>query len=171
MSPIDYSALQSGQLNVEVPADGDHVAHLERAALVSTNNGERLVTEWAGANENVQWTSWNRFDETGLTYTVELLDGLGVDRSAIADDEAFTDALDAVVDNIYEVRTSSQKGKQGDRWFTTTYVNGRATGVQEALEVDAPADTTGLPPAPGSVAGKVSDTRRAPAPDDEKIPF
>lgn len=160
--PIDYNALQSGQATIEAPTDGEHIAHLERAAIVSTNNGERLVTEWAGANENVQWTSWNRFDETGLSYTVELLDGLGVDRAAISNDDSFVDALDACVQNIYDVTTKSQMGSKGDRVFTTTYVKGRATSYQEALEVDAPADTSDLPRA-GSPAAKVAD--------DEKIPF
>lgn len=170
--PIDYQALQSGQVNVEIPGDGEHVARLERAALVSTNNGERLVTDWSGANENIQWTSWNRFDEMGLSYTVELLDGLGVDRSAVQTDDGFTDALDAVTGNLYDVRTSSQKGKQGDRWFTTTYVTGRATGIQDALEVDMPADTTGLGPSPDSAAAKVSDSRRNTGTAElDEIPF
>ena len=155
--PINYEALRTGSLNVENPDDGQHTARLERAALVSTSNGERLVTEWIDMQGPAQWTSWNRFDEMGLSYTNELLDGLGVDRTILTDDDSFTAELDRVTGTVYDIRTASQLGSRGDgRVFVTTYVNGRNEGVQEALDVDVPVDRSDLQPPGGSAASKVS---------------
>jgi hypothetical protein len=147
MSPINYEALRTGASTVQVPADGTHQATLDRAALVSTDKGERLVTEWTDIDGTVGWTSWNRFDTTGMSYTRELLQGLGIDLNTVTDDTALTDALDQASHHVYQVRTSSQKGSQGDRWFTSTYVDGQSQGVQESLngDVDLPIDTAGLP--------------------------
>jgi hypothetical protein len=158
--PIDYNALKDGAAAQVPPPDGDHTALLNRAALVETQNGERLVTEWQDASDSsLQWTSWNRFDATGMSYTRELLMGLGIDLSggAIMDDSALTDALDAATNRMYDVKTTSQMGSRGDRVFVTTYVDGLALGSQQALATDVPIDTRGLPaaqpPTPAAPAG------------------
>jgi hypothetical protein len=139
--PIDFAALRGEITTSQVPVDGKHQARLDRAALVDTQKGERLVTEWS--ENGVAWTSWNRFDTTGLLFTRDLLTGLGVDIAKVTDDGALTAGLDAVTGHTFEVRTHSNRGMQGDRWFTTTYVDGYALGVQE--EMDVPIDTAGLP--------------------------
>jgi hypothetical protein len=151
--PINYEALRTGDTSAQLPADGSHTAILQRAALVTTNNGERLVTEWSDTTNGAAWTSWNRFDETGLSYTIELLDHLGVDRAAVADagdDDAFQAALDAVTGGAYDVRTTSQTGSRGDRVFVTTYVDARSQGVVQRLTDDIPVDTTDLPQQPAA---------------------
>jgi hypothetical protein len=154
MSPINYAALSGRPAVADHPPDGARQARLDRAALVDTQNGERLVTEWSDATGNgLAWTSWNRFDTTGLPYTRDLLTGLEIDVAKLTDDDVLTAGLNAVTGRTYEVHTSSQQGSQGDRWFTSTYVDGHALGVQE--ELDAPIDTEGLPDVP----------------EDESIPF
>jgi hypothetical protein len=117
-----------------VPDDGPHTARLERAKLIETANGTRLVTEWS--ENGVWWTSWNRFDEQGMQWTQGLLDGLGVDREKIADradDDYTNEQLAGVVGVTYSVTCKSQQGRQGDRWFTTTYVDGPAVPLQSEL--------------------------------------
>jgi hypothetical protein len=156
--PINYEALRNGSATAEVPADGNHQARLERAALVDTARGERLVTEWATINPLQQWTSWNRFDTAGLAFTRDLLTGLGI-LDDVTSDTALANALERVTGQTFEVRTQSNKGAQGDRWFTHTYVDGPALGVQETM--DAPFDTTDLPP----------PNRAAVEDDTETIPF
>jgi hypothetical protein len=147
--PINYKQLR-GESAPAIPKDGDHQATLDRAKIVDTQNGERLVTEWTTADGNVDWVSWNRFDTSGIEYTRELLLGLGVDLSAIIDDDSLRDQLEGAEGYVYNVRTKSQKGSQGDRWFTSTYATGRADGVQTSMPVtngahaDVPIDTDGL---------------------------
>jgi hypothetical protein len=156
VSPINYAALSGQATAADHPPDGHRQARLDRAALVDTQNGERLVTEWSDAtNGGLAWTSWNRFDTSGLQYTRELLAGLGIDTARLTDDDVLIASLNAVTGRTYDVRTASQQGSQGDRWFTSTYVDGHALGVQE--ELDAPIDTRDLPDVP--------------AVEDEKIPF
>jgi hypothetical protein len=91
-----------------------------------------------------------------MPYTKDLLTGLGLDVPKLTDLDILTASLDAVVGRVYDVRTSSQQGKQGGKWFIDTYVDGHALGVQE--ELDAPIDTRDLPDVPV-------------VEDDEPIPF
>lgn len=151
--PIDFDVLR-GTGAPATPDDGDHVAWLERAAIVETQNGERLVTEWRDtADKSVQWTSWNRFDTTGMSYTRDLLLGLGVDLSTVNDTVDLSDGLIAKVGLTWRVTTKSQMGSQGDRVFVTTYVNGRDTPV----EPDVPIDTRGLAEPAAAPAPAVDD--------------
>jgi hypothetical protein len=166
MTPIDYGALGADTGAGGVPDDGEHIARLERAALVETQNGERLVTEWSN-QEHLWWTSWNRFDASGMSWTQELLDGLGVDRKNVHDDEEMEMALAEAVGRRYRVKTESKQGNQGDRWFTSTYVQEEITNPQTQL-TDTPADTTGLPQAG---VGASASAPSSDDPDDDDIPF
>jgi len=144
--PVDYEALRgTGSASAAVPDDGAHTARLDRAALVELDSGSRLVTEWSA--DGLAWTSWNRFDEKGMQYTQGLLDGLGVDRSTLTDDDALEAALSTVQGTTYLVTTKSQEGRLGDRWFTTTYVDARAVA-----DPDLVADTSDLPDAQEALA-------------------
>jgi hypothetical protein len=135
---INYELLR-GNSAPSVPTDGKHHARLERAKLVGTQNGERLVTEWS-TGQNTMWTSWNRFDATGIEYTRELLIGLGADLAAIDDDEQLEDALVDATGSSYEV-TTRLWGQHMDQ-VNTTVVN----GVQPELGSDMPTDTRDLSP-------------------------
>lgn len=138
--PIDFDALW-GSGDVQTPDDGEHIALLERAALVDTKKGEQLVTEWRAPTEKAAWQSWNRFDTSGMSYTRDLLLALGVSPRSAMDDDALASELDRCVNQWWRVTTTSQMGSQGDRVFVTTYVNGKAGPV----EPDVPIDTEGLP--------------------------
>ena len=140
---IDYEALRGDSAGGVVPDDGTHTARLERAVLRDTANGERLITDWS-SEECSLWTSWNRFDPQGLPYTQQLLDGLGIDRKKITADDELSEALERVEGATFQVRTESRQGSQGDRWFTSTYIEQVIAGRQEQLS-DIPADTAGLP--------------------------
>lgn len=140
---VDYDALR-GATNTGVPDNGPHTARLERAALIETDKGSNLVTEWS--EDGLWWTSWNRFDGQGLPYTQALLDALEVDRSKLTNDDELTDALSAAEGLLYLVHTDSKQGSRGDRWFINTHVDGRAAPVQ----TDLPIDTEGLPALDGS---------------------
>lgn len=140
--PVDFEALRGEKSAGGVPDDGLHTARLERAALVETDRGSRLITEWSDEN-NLMWTSWNRFDASGMAFTQELLDGLGINRKQVTEDN-FADELASVEGSTYQVRTESKQGSQGDRWFTSTYIEQTIAGRQQTL-ADMPADTRGLP--------------------------
>ena len=165
MSPIDFGKLGGSTPIEEAPADGDHRARLERAVIVDTKNGERLVTEWCDS-ENSMWTSWNRFDDSGMSFTQELLDGLGIDRSKLTE-ETLPDELARKEGATYNVRTESRQGSQGDRWFTSTYINSTVLPPQlnrrEPPPSDAPADTRGLPQTTGAKSNDLFG--------DDDIPF
>lgn len=151
---IDYEALRGGVVT-GVPDNGSHTARLERAKLWEGDKGSQLITEWSN-DKNVMWTSWNRFDANGLPYTQDLLDGLGIDRSKITDDDKLEAALNEAEGRMYSVRTDSKQGSQGDRWFINTYVDGPAVAEQPELPVDA----EGLPkPGAAAVAGEQFGSR------------
>lgn len=152
--PIDYAALQGD--GAGTPDDGDHIALLERAVIVDTQNGERLVTEWRAPTDKAAWQSWNRFDVSGMSWTRDLLIGLGVDLKVVTDDDAMSDALNRVVNRYWRVHTTSQTGSQGDRVFVTTYVNGPAGPVEPDVPIDTrdlPEPTAPAPAAPGAQFG------------------
>jgi len=150
MSPVDYEALRGG-VTTGVPDNGAHTARLERAALIETDKGSNLVTEWS--EDGLWWTSWNRFDGQGLPFTQQLLDSLGVDRSTITDDDELEQALSQAQGVLYLVHTDSKQGSKGDRWFINTYVDGRAVPTQDEL----PVDTEGLPDVDGPGAPAETD--------------
>ena len=162
--PINFDALRTGAGMAQVPADGHHQATLDRAKVYEGDKGTSLITEWMTADGSAAWTSWNRFDQTGMEYTRDLLLGLGVNFDAINSEQELEDFLaNHSVGHMFDVKTQSRQGSQGDKWFTNTYVDGKTLGVQE--QIDVPADTTGLPEA--SSAGNGA----AKTPDDERIPF
>jgi hypothetical protein len=142
---INYKQLR-GETVSQLPADGKHQARLESANLRDTKNGERIVTEWSDSR-NVMWTSWNRFDTTGMEHTRELLLGLGVDLSTVTDDDSLDDQLHDATGREYMVRTRLW-GERMDQ--VNTYVDGRADVVQTQMATngetpDVPIDTGGLP--------------------------
>jgi hypothetical protein len=156
--PIDFDKLGGDRPVEDVPVDGVHKARLERAVVVTTKNGdERLVTEWSNES-NVMWTSWNRFDAQGLPYTQDLLDGLGIDRKSLTDEVQLGNELASLEGGTWTVTTESNQGSQGDRWFTSTYVEGKAdpqvAAQAEQKRSDIPADVADLPE-PGA-GGKTS---------------
>lgn len=139
--PIDFDALRGDGLP-EPPEDGEHTALLTRAVVVETQNGERLVTEWTAIGEgHVAWESWNRFDTTGMSFTRDLLIGLGINLKSVNDLDILGMELDKVVNYQWRVSTSSSMGNRGDRVFVNTYVTGKAGPV----EPDVPIDTDDLP--------------------------
>lgn len=167
MSPIDFDKLRGDvPAGDEPPEDGDHVARLERAVVVDTKRGEQVITEWSN-EANVMWTSWNRFDATGLPYTQELLDGLGIDRSKVTE-ETLSDELARCEGATYQVTTSATKGSQGDRWFINTYVNQAVSASQRVASdaPDVPADANGLPEPDAGAAMASKDLF-----GDDDIPF
>lgn len=161
--PVNFAALRGDAPAADHPADGLHVARLERAQLYDGDRGAQLITEWSDEN-NLMWTSWNRFDGPGLKYTQDLLDGLGIDRSQVTE-ETFGRELARAEGGTYQVRTKSREGR--DKWFTDTYVEQPLEGrAQRSSEI--PADTRGLPDeeravAPGGAAADLFG--------DDDIPF
>ena len=95
-----------------------------------------------------------------MSWTQEYLDGLGVDRQTITDEDKLTDALEAVVGERFELRTENKSG------FLNTYVEGPATGgVQQSLDVPIDdADLESRDPVAVNADGP-------PDPDDDDIPF
>lgn len=170
---IDYAQLRGEGGEPELPEDGPSVATLDRAAVVSTQNGERLVTEWRNLfRSNIQWQSWNRFDATGMAYTRDLLKGLGVNLATVTDDSALERELSVAVGGNYKVRTTSQMGSKGDRVFVSTYADGLATGneLQSSIFDELQPDTSGLP-TPGAQAAPITAPAAAAAWEDPNPPF
>lgn len=165
--PIDYRQLKETR-GTDVPPDGERTARLERGKLVETKYGStRLVTEWSAGD--LWWQSWNQFDGQGLAFTQDLLDGLGVDRSKLTDDDQLTAELAAAEGHKYRVKTKSNRGSQGDRWFTSTYIQSTVSVLRTGLlsgavpkdDPDIPFDTNDFvePPKTGGLF------------DDDDIPF
>lgn len=154
---IDFEALR-GEVGGD-PPDGVYNATLQRAKLVDTRNGEMLVTEWQVDDPGpYYWTAWHGFEPNRMSWTQEYLDGLGVDRGKLTDEDELTDALNAVLGERFELRTEVKSG------FLNTYVEGPATGsgTQTSLD-DVPIDAADFEPA------RVADG--PPDPDDDDIPF
>ena len=160
---IDFDKLRGDKSAAdEIPADGDHIARLERAVVVDTKRGEQIVTEWSN-QANVMWTSWNRFDSSGMPYTQDLLDGLGIDRRKVTED-SLSDELARCEGGTYQVSTEANEGSQGGRWFINTYVRqplraGQTPPPPDAQVVppDVPVDTAGLPTAGAAAQTTASD--------------
>lgn len=150
MSDIDYNALR-GAIGGD-PPDGTHQAYLARAALVDTSSGTKLVSEWQVTGMTpYYWASWHGFAPTRMNVTQEYLDALGVDRSKITDDDAFTDELLRITGKTYTVRTSAWSGG------VNTYVEETSIPAQAEL-TDIPVDAE--PVAVGVAVG-----------DEDDIPF
>ena len=148
--PIDWKALTTGVSEESTPEAGEHIALLERAAIVETaKRGEQIVAEWNTGK--TKWTSWHAFDDKGMAYTRDFLIALGVDLATLRhEDAALVDALEAKVNRYWRVNVVLNAGT--DRVFVNTYVNGPA----DPIEADVPIDTAGLPdpePLPGAQFG------------------
>jgi hypothetical protein len=157
MTDIDYNALRSG--GGGEPPDGHYKATLVRAKLVNTSGGWKMVTEWqVGGLTPYYWTTWFGFEGARMAFTQEFLDGLGIDRANITDDDAFEMALDRATNHTYNVRTSAWSGG------INTYPEAGGEVAQTSLD-DMPADTNGLPEVGAQPVGVGG------ADPDDDIPF
>lgn len=103
---IDWEALRGGT-SALVPPAGIHTARLETAKIVQTNSGdEKMVTSWQTTGDPIYvWETWHGLSGRALGFTLELLDGLKVDRSKLTDYEAFDTGLAACIGRTYQVET------------------------------------------------------------------
>lgn len=163
MSPSDINYALLGGGDGGAPPDGSHTALLVVAKLLDLAGGSKLVTEWqsVGGGTPYYWSTWHGFTPTRISVTQEFLDGLGVDRKTITDDEAFENALSQVQGMTYEVSTSAWSGG------TNTFIEDVSVSpaVREQRDADVPIDTGGLEPQP------VTAGPALPAIDDDDIPF
>ena len=176
MSGINYAQLAGGGESAQ-PPNGMHRAFLMRARL-QTGAQDFVVTEWqAGA---YWWETLYGFTASRIGFTQDALDGLGIDRAKITDDDALEAALYAAQGAEYRVRVE-QNGR-----FTNTYIEGAASVGQPSFDSDIPADTTGLPdasepppsglfvtdgPRQTALAGAGAGPPTAPDDDLDDIPF
>ena len=163
MTTIDYDQLR-GESGGD-PPDGMHSAYLARAALVSTRNGDKLVTEWQTTDPPHYWSTWFGFDGQQMKFTQEFLDSLGVDRPSVTNDDALEAALNECIGTVYTVRTEA-----GAAWVNT-YVE----DTVEAAQTDLPIDTADLPPSPpppgAPTPAGVGVGAQDQLPADDDIPF
>jgi hypothetical protein len=161
MSDIDYGLL-AGNAGGE-PTDGIYAAMLVRLELVHTQSGSRLVSEWqVSTGTPYYWTTWFGFAANRIGVTQDFLDGLGVDRSKVTDDESFEMALHQVVGRLYEVRTESWSG--GVNTFIEAVVD--ASAARAPIEDELAPVTSGLPDVTPAAVGQ-----SALPIDDDDIPF
>jgi hypothetical protein len=161
VSSINYAQLAGGG-NV-TPPDGLHNAYLMRARL-QTGAQDFLVTEWQAGT--FYWETLYGFTANRIRFAQDALDGLGIDRSKITNDDALEDALYRVQGGQFQVRTEVNGN------FVNTYVEGPVSARFE----DMPADTSGLP----DVSAPPAQPAQAPLPvgapaaaedDEDDIPF
>jgi hypothetical protein len=141
------------------PPDGIHVARLDR--MVLNTDFDKVITEWVSEYEpRYWWTSWNGFEGQQLSYTLDLLKGLGMDMSTVSSDDEFERAGERVIGKVFTVRTDSRQ-YQGK-----TYVN---TYVESPQQMDLPVDASDLPePVPVAVSADPAPAQPA---EDDDIPF
>jgi hypothetical protein len=140
VSSINYGALAGGESTQ--PPDGLHDAYLTRARL-QTGQQDFVATEWqVGA---YWWETLYGFTPQRLPFTQDMLDGLGIDRAKLTDDDALEAALNAAQGSQYRVRVETN-GR-----FVNTYIEGAV--AQRSFETDIPADTSGLPEVSQSPSG------------------
>lgn len=175
MSSINYSLL-GGDASESTPTDGIYAAYLMAARLQTSANGDFLVTEWQAGS--YWWETLFGFTSRRMSITQEFLDGLGVDRSHITDDDAFRLAIAKAAGQVYNVRVEVNGN------FVNTYIESPgpqpspppAAGGrgQEALaglasnrsfDSDIPAADEDLPDAVGVGAAAPHE------PEDDDIPF
>jgi hypothetical protein len=171
MSSINY-ALLGGDASESTPADGIYAAYLMAARLQTSNNGDFLVTEWQAGS--YWWETLFGFTSRRMAITQEFLDGLGVDRSHITDDDAFRLAIAKASGKVYNVRVEVNGN------FVNTYIE--TPGAQESgrgqealaglassrsFDSDIPPSDSDLPD-PGAAA---AEPVTAHVPDDDDIPF
>jgi hypothetical protein len=147
MSGINYAQLAGGGESAQ-PPNGMHRAFLMRARL-QTGAQDFVVTEWQAGP--YWWETLYGFTASRIGFTQDALDGLGIDRAKITDDDALEAALYGAQGAEYRVRVE-QNGR-----FTNTYIEGAAAVGQPSFDSDIPADTSGLPaaspPYTGALAG------------------
>jgi len=158
MSDIDFGLLRGQENAGGEPPDGQRAAMLVRADIVDTSKGSMLITEWqtSGGPTPYYWQTWFGFTPTRISVTQELLDGLGIDRASVTDDDAFEAQLHAVTGRTYTVTTS--------RWANgvNTYIDERSPTRPQSEEL--PIDTAGVPAAAVAAAGTNQTV-------DDDIPF
>lgn len=149
---IDWDALRGAA--AEVPPNGIHKAYLDRASIVDTSGGEKLVTDWKTSGASgaplYAWTTWFGLSGQALGFTQAFLDAIGVDRSKLMDYAGFDAALAAAVGIEYDVETK-RWGDRGDGVNVTVL----ATQTQQQL-ADVPIEPVTVPSTPV---------------DDDDIPF
>lgn len=157
MSSINYSLL-GGDASQTTPPDGIHSAYLMATRLQSSQNGDFLVTEWQAGP--YWWETLFGFTTRRMAITQEFLDGLGIDRSRITDDDAFRLALAKAQGQVYTVRVENNGN------FVNTYMES-AGPTQSRFDTDIPPVDEDLP-SPGEAA---AEPVAAHVPDDDDIPF
>ena len=137
------------------PPDGLHTARLVRC--VQQPDYDKVITEWQDT-EGHYWDSWNGWDGQQLSFTLDLLRGLGMDITAIASDDEFSTAAEMIIDRTYHVRTESRQ-YNGKTYINTYYEGDTDQGVQQKL-ADVPIEPVTQPAA-----------ATATTPADDDIPF
>jgi hypothetical protein len=138
----DYEALrgETGGL----PPDGIHDAYLDAARLADTRVGEMLWTDWRTVSDPLYvWSTGFRFEGQGLGFTLDFLDAIGVDRSALreVDGSRLEDALDARIGLVFTVRTKRWGSDGGGGVNVTVQGEGSTNGVSPQQEsLDLPID-------------------------------
>ena len=165
--PINFEALRADSLAGDVPDDGAHIARLERSRIVEGRNGTQLVTEWS--ENGLWWTSWDTLEGGQyLDRTKQLLARLGLTAADLTDEDTLTGALADREGVVWDCRTESRR--PGDKWFTTTYIDGRHEGPVPTAPAAVKAQQRELPgtdiPIPAADLAPPPSSR-----DDDDIPF
>lgn len=147
VSSINYGQLAGA--TAEGPSDGLHTAFLMRARL-QTGAQDFIVTEWQVGD--AYWETLYGFTPQRMPFTQDMLDGLGIDRAKLTDDDALEVALAEAQGQQYRVRVE-HNGR-----FVNTYIEGGST-VQSSAQAsfaDVPIDATGLPDATPAYTGALA---------------
>jgi hypothetical protein len=136
VSSINYGKL-GGNPDETLPPEGLHDAYLI-AARLQTGSQDFIVTEWQSGL--FYWETLFGFTGGRIRFTQDALDGLGINRAKITDDDALSAALDDVRGSQFRVRVE----RNGN--FVNTYIEGDVLGQAALASLgDAPIDTAGLP--------------------------
>ena len=159
MSSINYAALAGGGTE---PPEGMHDAYLIRARL-QIGQRDFVVTEWQAGP--FYWETLFGFEGQRMQFTQDALDGLGIDRSTVTNDDELEAELARVQGSQFRVRVT-RNGR-----FVNTDIVGAATRPAQTppAQTDIPLPDVSAPPEPAQAS--LVGPNGASDDDLEDIPF
>jgi hypothetical protein len=112
--PVNFDALRRGRGADDVPANGQHIARLEKAIVLDTRRGTQLKCEWTEVSTGQWWSTWDTLEDSQWAWrAADLLGAFGIDLAEVTDEEDLAMLLAEAEGGVFEVTTDTQFGDKG----------------------------------------------------------